>query len=383
MTDKPAAAAIGVRDLLRIPDFRRLYLAQSISDIGDGMTYLALFLLVLDLTGSTAAIALMSILVALPPVTVGLFAGAWADRHDRRRIMIASDRLRALVVLGIVVAAIGGSRARAVRSRCVQSIIGTFFSPARMAMVPRVVPEDGLLAANSLGQATRMVASVIGAAVTGVIAAIAGVAWPVLVVDAATFLVSVVLVFGVAAELGRPDAVAVGQGQDPGPGRRRRRRPAPHRPLGVARRRARRRVRGRCSASAPSTSCSSRSSSTTSARARPGPDPLEGAQTLSMILAGGLMAASRRGSACPGCSSAARRPRGLRGPARDRPRPVGAARCHVRRRLVRDAGAGDDDDDRPAGDDQRDPRPGRRARSTPRSRRRRSVRWRRPGSSPT
>ena len=70
------ARRTGIRDLLRLPDFRRLYLAQAISDIGDGMTYLALFLLVLDLTGSTAAIALMSILVALPPVTIGLFAGA-------------------------------------------------------------------------------------------------------------------------------------------------------------------------------------------------------------------------------------------------------------------------------------------------------------------
>ncbi len=84
MTDVPGTPSTGVRALLRIPDFRRLYAAQSISDIGDGMTYLALFLLVLHLTGSTAAIALMSILVALPPVTVGLFAGAWADRHDRR-----------------------------------------------------------------------------------------------------------------------------------------------------------------------------------------------------------------------------------------------------------------------------------------------------------
>ena len=92
---------------------------------------------------------------------------------------------------------------------CVQSIIGTFFSPARMAMVPRVVPEEGLLVANSLGQATRMVASVIGAAVTGLVAGIAGVAWPVLVIDAATFLLSVALVVGIAAELGLPDAVAV------------------------------------------------------------------------------------------------------------------------------------------------------------------------------
>jgi MFS family permease len=173
------------------------------------MTYLALFLLVLDLTGSTAAIALMSILVALPPVTVGLFAGAWADRHDRRRIMIASDTLRAIVVLVMAFAAIQQAVPLLFVLACVQAIIGTFFSPARMAMVPRVVPEDGLLVANSLGQATRMVAGVIGAAVTGLIAGIAGEAWPVLVIDAATFLLSVALVIGIAAELGFPDAVAV------------------------------------------------------------------------------------------------------------------------------------------------------------------------------
>ena len=106
-----------MRDLLRIPDFRRLYLAQAISDLGDGMTYLALFLLVLNLTGSTAAIALMSILVALPPVTIGLFAGAYADRHDRRRIMLVSDALRAVVVVSHGPRGPGRRAPRAVRAR--------------------------------------------------------------------------------------------------------------------------------------------------------------------------------------------------------------------------------------------------------------------------
>ncbi len=218
MTDQPTAAAIGFRDLLRIPDFRRLYLAQAISDIGDGMTYLALFLLVLDLTGSTAAIALLSILVALPPVTVGLFAGAWADRHDRRRIMLAADSLRAVVVLGIVFAATRDAVALLFALACIQAVIGTFFSPARMAMLPRVVPAEGLLVANSIGQATRMVAGVIGAGVTGLIAGVAGVVWPVIVIDAATFLVSVVLVYGVTRELGRPDALAVAKAKTQGLG---------------------------------------------------------------------------------------------------------------------------------------------------------------------
>lgn len=218
MTDQQPEAAIGVRDLFRIPDFRRLYLAQAISDIGDGMTYLALFLLVLDLTGSTAAIALMSILVALPPVTVGLFAGAWADRHDRRRIMLVSDTLRAVVVAAMVLAATRDAVPVLFALACLQSVIGTFFSPARIAMLPRVVPAEGLLVANSIGQATRMVAGVIGAGVTGLIAGLAGVVWPVIVVDAATFLVSVVLVYGVGRELGIPDAVAVAKARTQGLG---------------------------------------------------------------------------------------------------------------------------------------------------------------------
>jgi MFS family permease len=189
MADTAATPGVGIRALLRIPDFRRLYLAQAISDIGDGMTYLALFLLVLDLTGSTAAIALMSILVALPPVTIGLFAGAYADRHDRRRIMLVSDTLRAVVVLGMLLVAREEAIPALFALACLQAIVGTFFAPARMAMLPRVVPAEGLLAANSLSQATRMVASVIGGGITGVVAALAGEVWPVLIVDASTFLV--------------------------------------------------------------------------------------------------------------------------------------------------------------------------------------------------
>ena len=209
MTDVPVASPMGIRDLLRIPDFRRLFVAQGISDIGDGMTYLALFLLVLDLTGSTAAIALMSILVALPPVTIGLFAGAWADRLDRRRIMVVSDTARALVVATMVLVASRDGLPLLFALACLQAVIGTFFSPARTAMIPRVVPDRGLLAANSLGQMTRMIGGVVGAGVTGVVAGAAGVLWPVLLVDAATFLASALLVVGVSRQLGRPDAAAV------------------------------------------------------------------------------------------------------------------------------------------------------------------------------
>jgi MFS transporter, DHA3 family, macrolide efflux protein len=218
MTDTTSAPAIGVRDLLRIPDFRRLYVAQAVSDLGDGMTYLALFLLVLDLTQSTAAIALMSILVALPPVTIGLFAGAYADRHDRRLIMIVSDAVRAVLVISMVLVARADTLPVLFALATLQAVIGTFFSPARMAMIPRVVPEDGLLAANSLSQATRMVGGVVGAGITGVIAAAAGQVWPVFLVDGATFILSALLVLGVSRTAGVPSAAAAASAKATGIG---------------------------------------------------------------------------------------------------------------------------------------------------------------------
>jgi hypothetical protein len=70
------------------------------------------------------------------------------------------------------------------------------------------VPVEGLLAANSLGQMTRMVAGVVGAGVTGVIAGVAGTAWPVFLVDAATFLVSAVIVLRVSREAGLPEVAS-------------------------------------------------------------------------------------------------------------------------------------------------------------------------------
>ena len=91
--------AMGAREVLRIPAFRRLWLAQLISDAGDGLTNLTLLLLVNHLTGSTAALAAMAIALAVPPLTIGLVAGTLADRVDRRRLMLASDLLRAVIVL--------------------------------------------------------------------------------------------------------------------------------------------------------------------------------------------------------------------------------------------------------------------------------------------
>ena len=199
-----ATPTVGAREVLRIPAFRRLWLAQAVSDIGDGLTMLTLLLLVNELTGSTLALAAVSIALAIPPLTIGLVAGTYADRYDRRRIMIAADLLRAVVVLGFVAVGTEELVPLLVVLAFVQASIGTFFTPARGALMPRVVPAEGLLAANSITQATRVIAGVIGAAMAGVLVGVAGVTWPAFVVDAGTFLASAAIVLRVPTAYGRP-----------------------------------------------------------------------------------------------------------------------------------------------------------------------------------
>src|SRR5712675_566311 len=101
---EPTPTALGNRAVLRLPEFRKLFVAQAISDVGDGMTFMALFFLVNALTHSPAVLAGLSIAVAVPSMVGGILAGAVADRFDRRRIMIGSDSLRAGLVLAFVFA---------------------------------------------------------------------------------------------------------------------------------------------------------------------------------------------------------------------------------------------------------------------------------------
>ncbi|HEX5589986.1 MAG TPA: MFS transporter [Candidatus Limnocylindrales bacterium] len=202
---------MGNRDVLRLPEFRKIFAAQAVSDVGDGMTFMALLLLVNELTHSPAALAVLSIAVAVPSMIGGVIAGAYADRLDRRRIMIVSDIVRAGLVLGFVVVGTIERLPILYVVAFLQAAIGTLFSPARGALIPRIVPREGLMAASALAQLSRMIGGLIGTGLTGVIIATTGSAWPAFVLDAATFLVSAAIVLRVAPELGRVPEAATGQ----------------------------------------------------------------------------------------------------------------------------------------------------------------------------
>jgi MFS family permease len=185
-------------ELLRHRPFRLLWTAQVISNVGDAMTSLALLLTAQRLTGSTAAVAATAIAIALPQLVFGLAAGVMADRWSRRRVMIASDLLRAALVLGFLAVTTVDLLWLLLALAFTQSAVGAFFNPARAAFVPEIVPADRLLGANAVSETSRVIAGVAGVGAAGVIAGLGDLRL-VFLIDAATFVASAVLIARIAA----------------------------------------------------------------------------------------------------------------------------------------------------------------------------------------
>lgn len=202
MTDAPAARPMGIGEVLRNRHYRFLFGGQAISDIGDGITFLLLLLVINEITGSTTALALMAIAEAVPQFTVGLVAGVYVDRWNRRTVMLAADLLRAVVVIGFAIAATAELVPVLYVLGFVQASISTFFRPARGALLPRIVPDEGLPAANSLAQGSQVIGSVIGTGIAGLVFGVFGVGFAGFALDALTFLVSFALVSRIPSELG-------------------------------------------------------------------------------------------------------------------------------------------------------------------------------------
>ena len=182
------------RTLLRDRCFRLLWSAQTTSSFGDALTSLALLILTQRLTGSTAAVAGTAIAIALPQLLIGLVAGVVVDRWSRRRVMIASDLIRAALVLGFIAVTSADQLWLLYAIAFAQAGVGTFFNPARATLLAEVLPADRLLTANSLTDMSRVVAGVAGVAAAGLFASTSESLSLVFIADAATFLVSAGLI---------------------------------------------------------------------------------------------------------------------------------------------------------------------------------------------
>lgn len=117
--------------------------------------------------------------------------------------MLAADAIRAVIVLLFAIAATAGIVPLLYVLGFVQSSVSTFFRPARGALLPRIVPAQGLPAANSLAQASQVLGSVIGAGIAGLIFSAFGSGAAGFAIDALTFVVSLAFISRIPGALGR------------------------------------------------------------------------------------------------------------------------------------------------------------------------------------
>lgn len=186
---------IGYLQLLReYPDYRNLYFAHTFSLLGDWMNTIAIFLLIQQITGTSAqAIGGVIILKLLPAFFMGPIAGVVVDRYSRKTIMIVSDLLRAGVVLCVLFVVIYPQAWILYVATAVQIGISSFFEPARSASIPNLVPDRALTTANILGAVTWSAMFTLGSALGGVIIELLG--WQsAVLLDGATYLVSAILI---------------------------------------------------------------------------------------------------------------------------------------------------------------------------------------------
>jgi len=179
--------------LRRNREFRLLWLGQVVSQLGDWFNTIAVMTLVLRLTGSGRAVGLIFVTRFLPSVFAGPLSGVVADRFNRRSIMIWSDVLRAVVVLGFLFVRKPEHVWLIYALTVAQLTLSTFFEPAKSAALPSVVPAADLVTANAITSVTWSVMLTLGAAVGGLITGWFGTDAS-FVLDSLTYLVSTALV---------------------------------------------------------------------------------------------------------------------------------------------------------------------------------------------
>ncbi|MBW3633217.1 MAG: MFS transporter [Chloroflexi bacterium] len=194
----------GFRDVLAIPAFRRLWLAQLGSQLGEAIALVAMPLLVYDLTGSAELLSLIFIIQLLPRVVLAPIAGMFADRLDRRRIILGADLARA----GLVALLPFTDRTWQIAFLAMLVAIGNALArPAELAAVPMVVPSGQLVPALSISQVAASVVRIVGPALAaGVISATGP--RPAFGLQALCFLLSAAFIYRVILPtVDRPDTV--------------------------------------------------------------------------------------------------------------------------------------------------------------------------------
>ena len=182
-----------VVDALRYRNFLALWIGQMVSQVGDQFVIIAILVLINRLTDSAVPVGIVGLCFTGPQLLLGLVGGVFADRWNRKTVMIVSDILRGLAVLALVMVRDASQFYILYLVTFTASAVGVFFAPARNAVIPNVVPERLLLAANALIQGSQVIAMILGASIAGFVVDWLGIEFA-FVFDALTFFVSAIAI---------------------------------------------------------------------------------------------------------------------------------------------------------------------------------------------
>ena len=170
-------------------NFRRLWIGQTISAAGDGLTGVALTFAVLAISGSATDLGIVFAAFLIPRVAFLLVGGVWADRLPRRYVMIGSDLVRAgaQLIVGVAVFSHTHELWPFAVAAAISGGASAFFTPAMVGLIPQTISRDRLQDANALLGVSQWAARLGGPVIAG-LAVAAGVLGPLFVIDAASFL---------------------------------------------------------------------------------------------------------------------------------------------------------------------------------------------------
>lgn len=214
---RPSAAALdqaGYVEVLRgNANVRRLWIGTVVSLFGDWFNTLALYRVVLELTGSELALGAVFLTKLVPLALASPLAGVLVDRLDRRRVLIGADLIRAVIVLGFLLVRDAGDLWLLYTLAAAQIVVSAAFEPAKNAAIPNITTGRELLTANALLAATWSAMLALGAAAGGPAVDAFGTD-AVFVFDSLTYLVSAAFIARITIPQEReaaPEGVSVGR----------------------------------------------------------------------------------------------------------------------------------------------------------------------------
>ena len=182
-------------------DFRTLFTAVCISEVGDALNYIALMWLALERGGALGVVA-VRLADSIPAFFFGLHGGVAADRWDRKKLMVGADVARGLVLVPVAVAGLAGSLPLwgLVVAAFLLEAATSYYAPAYGATIPAVVERRNVQGANALVQGAAQALSIAGWAAAAVLLTFLPVSI-FFAVDAVTFFVSALLTLRIAVRL--------------------------------------------------------------------------------------------------------------------------------------------------------------------------------------